>query len=385
MSRKHAGSASFAALCLAAVAFALLATPPAAAEEADQPTIQKDSVQVTAWTVNSYKKSFDVWSWVPALKFRVNGPIPSGSQLYAEFGYPGAPKWVSFECPTGDTQPGYWWKTECGGRDVEETGKSTLYTGPVKFAIKMKNELNGTDITLFTGTAKVGKTRSNENGPKFAQHMVYYVDHDWNLPIAYVYLVADDVYGMKYPTLGFSFWYRGEPHGAPEPHVFHNGKEVGKMYYDGDEVGKAGCGSDEVQNNVTHFTAESDRYNWTRVGCSFPNLKAWNDTDEPNESMFGKMYLLKENPGDYEIKFLHKGKLVRVAQFKVGADGKLVDNGIAGANQLGRERVIVPIQVLGQMDGAWNKLAWKTDAFYGHPLTGFTVPASAPAPAGGKK
>ena len=380
MSRKQA----VAAFCLVAVAFALLAQP-AAAQDADQPTIQKDSVQVTAWTVNSYKGNFGTWSWVPALKFRVNGPIPSGSQLYAEFGYAGAPKWVSFNCSTGDTQPGYWWKTECGGRDVEETGKSTLYTGPVKFAIKMKNELSGTDITLFTGTAKVAKTHSNSVGPKFANEFVYYVDHDWNLPIAYVYLVADDVYGMKYPTLGFSFWYRGEPHGAPDPHVFHNGKEVGKMYYDGDEVGKAGCGSDEVQNNTTHFTAESDRYNWTRVGCSFPNLKAWNDTDQPNESMFGKMYLLKENPGDYEIKFLHKGKLVRVAQFKVDADGKLVDNGIAGANKLGRNRVIVPIQVLGDMDGAWNKLAWKTDAFYGNPLTGFTVPAGPAPTAGGKK
>jgi hypothetical protein len=375
---------SFPAAFLLLLALSTTMLAPRVARAQDEPTIAKDSVQVTAWTVSSYKKNFGTWSWVPALKFRVNGPIASGSQLYAEFGYPGAPSWVKFDCPTGEAQPGHWWRTECGGRDVEESGKSTLYTGPVKFAIKMKNELTGTNVTLFTGTAKVAKTHSNSVGPKFANEFVYYVDHDWNLPIAYVYYVPDDVYGWKYPTLGFSFWYRGEPHGAPDPHVFHNGKEVGKMYYEGEEVGKAGCGDDEVQNSTTHFTAESDRYNWTRVGCSFPSLKAWNDTDQSNESSFGKMYVLKENPGDYEIKFLKSGKLVRVASFKVGEDGKLVDNGIASGNKLGTNRIVVPIQVLGDMDGVWNRTAWKTDAFYGNPLNGFTV-ASAAAPAAGKK
>ena len=55
----------------------------------DQPTIQKDSVQVTAFTLSSYKKDFKVFSWVPKLNLRVNGPIASGSQIYAEFTAPG--------------------------------------------------------------------------------------------------------------------------------------------------------------------------------------------------------------------------------------------------------------------------------------------------------
>ena len=32
---------------------------------ADTPTIAKDSVQVNAFTLNSYQKNYDVWSWVP--------------------------------------------------------------------------------------------------------------------------------------------------------------------------------------------------------------------------------------------------------------------------------------------------------------------------------
>jgi hypothetical protein len=98
-------------------------------------------------------------------------------------------------------------------------------------------------------------------------------------------------------------------------------------------------------------------YAWWPVRCE---LWAGNDT-------------IKElSPGDYQIKVLQDGKLTRTADFKVGPDGSF-DNGIASANKLGSDKVIVPVKVL--VDHApWNKLAWKTEAFYGNPLTGFTAP-----------
>jgi hypothetical protein len=151
-----------------------------------QPTVAKDSVQLTPFTYNVYRKSYDVWSWVPQIQFRVNGPIPSGSQLYVEYTVPGGPA-VKFDCATEETAQGRWWKTSCGGRDVPEE-KASTYTGPVSFAIKMRNELSGTDSTLFNGKAKVEKALSNEHGPKAANHFVYFVNHDWNLPIGYVYV-----------------------------------------------------------------------------------------------------------------------------------------------------------------------------------------------------
>jgi len=56
----------------------------------------------------------------------------------------------------------------------------------------------------------------------------------------------------------------------------------------------------------------------------------------------------------------------------VGAEGKF-DNPIAASNKLGNNRVIVPVQIIGDQDGQWNRGAWKTDAFYGNPLIGFTA------------
>src|ERR1044072_2063454 len=227
------------AIAIACCALAFLCMQTAAAQGADQPTIQKDSLQVTAWTNNSYKGNFDVWSWVPKFEFRVNGPIESGSQLFVEVQQPGgtAP-WLTFDCETGETQKGYWWKTECGGRQVED--KSILPVGIVNFAIKMGNELAGTTSTLFTGKMKVAKVLSNNYGPKAAQNFVYYVDQDWNLPVGYIWYSPDSVYGWDYPDFHVAFWVRGDADKV-DPHLFYQGKEIGRNFMDGMQVGKARC------------------------------------------------------------------------------------------------------------------------------------------------
>lgn len=51
----------------------------------------------------------------------------------------------------------------------------------------------------------------------------------------------------------------------------------------------------------------------------------------------------------------------------------MVDNGYAA--QVGdRNNWIVPAQVMGERDGTWDKAAYKTGAFYGNPMSGFTAP-----------
>lgn len=335
-----------------------------------QPTIAKDSVQVTPFTLNVYKGNYNFWSWIPRIDFRVNGPIESGGQLYVEFNIPGTGPWVKFDCDTQQTQPGYWWKTTCGGRDIPEE-KGSTYTGPVNFTIKLRNELQGTDTTLFTGKAKVAKARSNEHGPKAVNQWVYFVDHDWNLPIGYVYLTANDLKGWDYPDFNVSFWVRGEAVKF-EPHLFYQGKEVGKKFLDGMEVGKPVCDA-EVENNTTHYVEDAlpQKAKWARVRCRFFNVKGADKTGG-DPGTFGPMHILATNPGEYEFKLLWNNKLARSIKFTVQPGGKF-DNGIATNNKLGSDRVIFPVQIIGDQDGIWDKNAWKTDAFYANPLTGFTA------------
>jgi hypothetical protein len=71
---------------------------------------------------------------------------------------------------------------------------------------------------------------------------------------------------------------------------------------------------------------------------------------------------------------LRNDKLSRSIKFIV-ENGKIKDNGIGTANRLGTgTSVIVPVSILDDQDGPWDRNAWKTDAFYGHPLTGFIWP-----------
>jgi hypothetical protein len=355
-------------LVLALSVIVVAAGSTAAAD--DEPTIIKDSILVNAHTLNVYHKNYDNWSWVPRINFRVNGPIASGSQLFVEFGVPSNPAWVKFDCKTGQIQKGYWWKTECGGADVPED-KGITYTGSVNFSIHLRNELMGTNATLFTGKFKVAKVHSNEVGPKSVNKWVYYVDEDWTLPIGYVFLApSDSPAGWKRPTFNVAFWVRGES-AQIEPHLFYQGKEVGKKFDQGQEVGKPGCNG-EIETETTQSVADKtpQKAKWERLTCTFYNVAGWDKTGE-GPGMFGPPFLLSGNPGEYEFKALWNGHLARSIKFTVGPDGKF-DNGIAAANKLGNNWVIVPVKLLGDQDGPWDRTAWKTGAFYGNPLTGFT-------------
>jgi hypothetical protein len=367
---ERVSSRTFASLVLASLIIAALAAAQIQSQPAsqDRATIIKDSVQVTAFTVGSYRGNSDVWSWVPKTEFSVNGPIASGGQLYVEFTLPGGP-WVKFDCRTEETQKGFWWKTECGGAKVPEANSST-HTGPVNFAIRLRNELAGTDATLFAGKMKVGKVLSNTPGPN---HFVYFVDHDWNLPIGYVFLTPDDVSGWKKTILNVAFWARGEYHGSFKPHLFFQGKEVGKVFLEGRQVGEPVC-DPEVENNTTHNVANTvpQKAKWIRVRCRFFSVQGWDQTGD-DTGLFGPLHQLSKNPGEYEFKVLWNNRLARSIKFTVGPDGK-IDDGITSTNKLGSNRTIVPVQIIGDQDGQWDRVAWKTEAFYGNPLTSFNAP-----------
>lgn len=355
-------------LSLIILALIVATTTPAFAQ--DQPTIMKDWVTFNAFTVNHQKGNYDVWTWLPKTEFRVNGPIPSGGQLYVEVGYPAAPKWVSYDCDTNQTEKGYWWRTSCGARDVDEA-KAVTYTGPVNFSIKMRNELQGTDVTLFTGKAKVAKVHSGEVGPKYVNRMVYYVDQDAFLPIGYVWMIPDSIYGWKRTTPNVAFWVRGEAY-KMKPHMFYQGKEIGRQMLDGIEVGAASCNTEiELNPSISTKSDFPQGAKWRRIVCRFHNVMGRDESGQSYGS-FQPPFIMGQNPGEYEFKLLRENKLARSIKFTVKPGGSF-DNGIATSNKLGNDRVIYPVTIIGDQDGIWDKNAWKTDAFYGNPLTGFTV------------
>jgi len=86
------------------------------------------------------------------------------------------------------------------------------------------------------------------------------------------------------------------------------------------------------------------------------------------------VFFLDKNPGSYEIKVLREQKLARSATFEVGADGRIVDNGIAKQAKMGGIRMVLPVKIIGDQDVKYDPMSWKTDTLYGNMLSGFTAP-----------
>jgi hypothetical protein len=303
---------------------------------------------VRTLVVSSYKGNFDIWSWTPVVEFRDRGNLPSGAKYYAEFMQPNGSPWIKLACEqNGDA-------FTCIDRD---DSKGATYAGLIPFAVKLRNPLQGTEQTVFTGKAKVEKAPSSDVE---RNKLSYYVNHDWALPIGYVFRRYDG-------HLGFAIWLHTDNSSGLEPHVFYNGAEVGLATLNGEPVGHAGCGESELEAWPSRDVASSlaNKGKWVRVGCDFTNVY-WGDEEHTQG-----VHLINRHPGEYEIKVLWKGRLARSIKFTVNPDGSINDAGIA-ANGFSTDRVMVPVKVIGAQDGTWDQNAWRTEAFYGNPPQGFT-------------
>ena len=340
-------------------------------------TINKPAIQITLRTHKLYirgaQRDEDTWSWSPRIVYRVVGPISAGSQLSVEYTLPSGKAWIKHDCPTQATKDGYWWETQCGinTADVPDE-QASIETGVAQFKILLKNELEGSNKTLFSGKFKVEKFHVGVvDLPKFKNNFSYYVNYDWALPIGYLYdYDIMDFHGHPPSAtegrLTFVTWFKGTPntldYGKYAAYLYYQGKLVADSTGEGNKYGNTSC-------EVTNTAYEESAFGYSRRKFTV-NAMVWDKQPQFHPQDFA-MY---QNPGDYEIKVLQNGKLVRTAKLTMGTNYQLVDAGIGKQNNLGTGRIVVPVQVLGDQDGAWDRNAYKTDAFFGNPLAGFVAP-----------
>ena len=129
---------------------------------------------------------------------------------------------------------------------------------------------------LYTGKFNVANVSGNDNGEP--DHMVYYVDQDWRLPIASLYLNHEGVNAKKQPTIAAAFWVRGA-RDAFKPYFLYEGKEVGKMMMEGDqEMGAASADPDTYSSTDVTFPIDKSKLPqgavWQLIVCKFPNIFA---------------------------------------------------------------------------------------------------------------
>ena len=225
----------------------------------------------------------------------------------------------------------------------------------------MYNELQGTDQPLFDGKAVVKKFLPY---PDEKNHFDFYVDQDWNLPVAYVQPKPEAFYAAdraEFSELQVATWLRGPVReGSVNAYLFFNGKQLGHT-----EDTMHGV----ARRDVAHETFNANTPNeWGRYVFTFFNVHLFN---RETNGAHADAFRVDGNPGEYEVKVLRDGKLTRALKFTVGADGRVVDNGVARGSRLDTYRIVVPAQVLGAGDGEWDRQAWEAGSFYGNPLSGF--------------
>lgn len=346
-----------------ALALALFAIVTASAHAQDGPRLNKTRLYVHLWQNSSYwppkatAEQYHTTSWLPSVRFRVYGPVPGGSQFVVDVTRPDGSLWVSLNCPTEEVKAGQRLDVETPRNPPEGDKAYTTGTGVYGFAIRLKNALTGQNQVVYSGKFKVGKVDKSRGNAARKNVVTYYVDHDWTLPIGYVWsetTQADNIH------LGSSMWFKGAS-GQKAAYLFYKGKQVASTKESGVDISAVALAT--FDNDTTDPRWEMIDFKWYSANFT-----------SPEGSSDASIFFLDKNPGDYEIKVLCGGELCRETKFTIGADGKFVDNGLVAANKIGTPAILVPVKVHGTGDGPWQAAAWKTDAFYGNPLQGFIVP-----------
>ncbi len=237
-------------------------------------------------------------------------------------------------------------------------GKALATAGT--FGVKITNlRDNG---VVFQGKFKVVKYKPTGNeGDKY--FFDFYVDQDWNLPVGYAALDwSEQEVARPYVRM----WFKGrlKPEDL-EARLYYNGQQIATTD-DGGSVAHLESRYPKRVGNDASLQWDLYETNWSKKLLFITDEHARQIT-EYNDTRW-----INSSPGDYTVKVFYKGEQVRETKFTV-ADGDLLDNGIAKQNHISTDKEVIPVKVMGNVE-KWNALAWKTDAFYGNPLTGFEVP-----------
>ncbi len=350
-----------------AVLFLVLASGPLLAANAQGPNILKRTVVVTPhrflrwWKVpTAAEPVYDTWSWAPKIRFAINGPVASGSQIYVDFETADGKLWFSQRMQTPTLEADFWEDVKnAEDMDFDQLEKKaiTATTGTFGFKIRLKNALAGADTVLFSGKYKISTYAPDQKIPEYRGKKEFYIDEDWRLPMAWLWMNPVD--NEDGPIMNAQIWFKNsENNDNIEAFLFYNGKQI------------ASNRSLSTEDTLTNGVDERP-YRYTLRTFYFATVRTANGGSIPDA--YRDAFFIDKNPGDYEIKVLRNGELTRSLKFTVGPDKTIADNGIVKINKIGGIRMLTPIKIVGPADGKFSSAAWQTDAFYGNPLAGFTA------------
>ena len=228
---------------------------------------------------------YDTWSWAPEIKFAINGPVTSGSQIYVDFETADGKPWFSQRMRTPTLDAGYWDDvTEAEDINLDQLEKKaiTAATGLFGFKIRLKNALAGTDTVLFVGKYKMSTYAPDQKIPEYRGKKEFFVDEDWRLPMAWLWL--DPTNNEDAPILKAQIWFKNTQNSDNiEAFLFYNGKQISTI--------RSLTADDTLTNGV-----DEKPYRYMLRTFFFSMIRSTVDGSIP--SSYRDSFFLDKNPGE---------------------------------------------------------------------------------------
>lgn len=340
-------------------------------EPATKPVLLRDTLEIRIQSENHYWKFPNdnyYTSWIPRVGFETFVEYGSRVRYKVEwFNADGTPWFSEFFDSTDRTNYATTiFSSEHSGEDANKlfAGKAVTTTGT--YGLKISDA--GSGETVFQGKFKVGKIAQSDAGDTRRKNLfMFYVDNDWLMPVGYVGFTYSGLTSWEKsdPQPIVFLWFKGEPDAARfEAKLFYNNQQIATT-------------DDDGYVNYTEYARGENCYA-ARDVCSYKLWAfAWkNFVVEDSDAARGNHpngIFTRDKPGEYTVKVFYKGEQVRETKFTIDQKGWIAPNQFSNQIYLTNYKILVPVKVSGTLD-KWNAAAWKTDFFYGNPLSGFAAP-----------
>ncbi len=324
----------------------------------------KDTLEIKVQKDDHYWKfpnQNDYTSWVPQVSFDIFFDNSTKMRYSAEWFNPDGSSWFIESLDTGFVSAEKTIKVSSPYSGELLSTKAVTTTGT--YGVKITNVK--TNETVFQGKFNVSKMPLSSGDARLKNKYLFYVDNDWNLPVGYVgFTYSGETSWDIDPKPIVFMWFKGELESKDiEAQLFQNNQLIAST-------------DDGGMINTTQTRGEGCFL--SRDVCSYKLWEfAWDNFKLENNNWIREKYpnatFTRDKPGEYTVKILYKGTQVRETKFAIDSKGWIAPNQFSEQIPLPQYMIVVPVKVLGTLD-KWNSTAWKTEAFYGNPLSGFAIP-----------
>ncbi len=334
-------------------------------QPSNMPVLLKDGLNIKISTGNKYWKTpneANHSSWIPLVQFGLFYDESETIHYKIEWLKPDGSLW--FSEPIEDRQTRYTSEVF----DTQATDAAGVY------GVRLVNAK--TKEIAFQGKFTVKKTMIGEGDPRRKNQAMFYVDNDWSLPIGYAGFDRNDSWDFD-PSPTVYLWFKGDLNRDDfEARLFQNNQQITSTD-DGGTINDGSLFSEKRNPDSCFQNTEVCRYTLWSFKWKMFRVESFDREQHPNNDRYARSepnaVYTKDKPGEYTVKIFYKGTQVRETKFTIQPNGWLTANAYAAQLPMDNLKIVVPVKIMGTLD-KYNTAAWKTEAFYGNPLTGFAAP-----------